>query len=252
MTSGARQALFGAAVVALVLIGLVLQLRVRYDFWELEERPALEAAESAAVLGSADAASDVSAAVFDADNDGDDDELRLADGGLQLWLNDGSRLQPLDERFAGAPSSLQDVRSVSIADLNQDGRLDLAVTKSDGSPVVLWNRFQPRRWLRLKLEARAAGAVTPAPDSPGASVEVVAGGRRQRRLLPGGGGGPTTGAATLHFGLGESGRAESVRIVWPSGNVDEHRDVSADREYLAAEGRAELSAPRPATRRAGT
>jgi hypothetical protein len=38
-----------------------------------------------------------------------------------------------------------------------------------------------------------------------------------------------------HFGLGSSPRADLVRIRWPSGKVDEFRDVPANRHYLVDE-----------------
>jgi len=40
----------------------------------------------------------------------------------------------------------------------------------------------------------------------------------------------------LHFGLGESSRVESVDVRWPSGQVDHHAGLSADREYRLREG----------------
>jgi hypothetical protein len=38
-----------------------------------------------------------------------------------------------------------------------------------------------------------------------------------------------------HFGLGEALKADLVRVRWPSGKVDEFRDVAADRHYLVDE-----------------
>jgi hypothetical protein len=38
-----------------------------------------------------------------------------------------------------------------------------------------------------------------------------------------------------HFGLGDARRADLVRVRWPSGKVDEFRDVPADRHYLVDE-----------------
>ena len=34
-----------------------------------------------------------------------------------------------------------------------------------------------------------------------------------------------------HFGLGEAAKADLVRVEWPSGKVDEFRDVTANRHY---------------------
>jgi hypothetical protein len=38
-----------------------------------------------------------------------------------------------------------------------------------------------------------------------------------------------------HFGLGPATKADLVRVEWPSGRVDECRDVPADRNYRVHE-----------------
>ena len=40
----------------------------------------------------------------------------------------------------------------------------------------------------------------------------------------------------LHFGLGSLERVELVEVRWPSGMVDHHEGLSADREYRLQEG----------------
>jgi hypothetical protein len=40
----------------------------------------------------------------------------------------------------------------------------------------------------------------------------------------------------LHFGLGTAAQVESVEVRWPSGRVDRHEGLIADREYRLCEG----------------
>jgi hypothetical protein len=47
----------------------------------------------------------------------------------------------------------------------------------------------------------------------------------------------STSDPRAHFGLGAATRADTVSVRWPSGKVDEFRDVPADRHYLVDEGR---------------
>jgi hypothetical protein len=76
----------------------------------------------------------------------------------------------------------------------------------------------------------------------GAKVTVVAGGRRQVAQRVGGGSYASAGDPRLHFGLGSSGRVESVEVRWPSGRIDRYGDLAADTGYLLREG---ADAPRP-------
>ena len=46
-----------------------------------------------------------------------------------------------------------------------------------------------------------------------------------------------------HFGLGDATKADLVRVEWPSGKVDEFRDVPAGRHYRVDE--AEGLSPEP-------
>ena len=50
-----------------------------------------------------------------------------------------------------------------------------------------------------------------------------------------------------HFGLGDAAKADLVRVEWPSGKVDEFRDVPADRHYRRGRGGGALpgAPPRP-------
>ena len=40
----------------------------------------------------------------------------------------------------------------------------------------------------------------------------------------------------LHFGLGEFDQVDSVEVRWPSGRVEQHSGLAADREYRLREG----------------
>ena len=40
----------------------------------------------------------------------------------------------------------------------------------------------------------------------------------------------------LHFGLGGSGRVESVEVRWPTGKTENFKDVAADKIYTITEG----------------
>ena len=70
----------------------------------------------------------------------------------------------------------------------------------------------------------------------GARVTIAAGGRRRVSERIGGGSYQSASDPRLHFGLGTSEQVESVEVRWPSGQVDHHEGLIADREYRLREG----------------
>jgi hypothetical protein len=95
----------------------------------------------------------------------------------------------------------------------------------------LHNRTDGGHWLTLRLEGRASNR-----DAVGAKVAVVAGGRRRVTYRVGGGSYQSASDPRLHFGLGTADRVDLIEIVWPSGRVDRHRNLSTNNGYLLCEG----------------
>ncbi len=139
-------------------------------------------------------------------------------------------------RAIGA-DALPDGRAVAIADLDLDGRLDLAINNNAAAPTILLNRVPDAgRSVALDLVGSRSNR-----DAVGARVRLTAGGRTMTRLVEAGSGYASQSSHTLHFGLGEATRVEAVEVEWPSG----HRQA-LDREQLerlSAEGRARISEP---------
>ena len=73
-------------------------------------------------------------------------------------------------------------------------------------------------------------------DAVGAKVVVVAGDRRYVAYRSEGGSYQSASDPRLHFGLGTAERINMLKIVWPSGRVDCHRDLRPDTGYLVCEG----------------
>jgi tetratricopeptide (TPR) repeat protein len=104
--------------------------------------------------------------------------------------------------------------AVAAADFDRDGREDLAVVRGDGSLAVLRNVGPAGRWLEVAL----TGVRNPklAED---ARVEVKAGTVYQKKLYRG---------TPLLFGLRGRVAADTVRITWPNGLIqNETRQAAA-------------------------
>ena len=92
------------------------------------------------------------------------------------------------------------------ADFNGDGRTDLATIAPDGSLHVYENQTATtNNWMRIGL-----AGVKNLKLAPGATVEVKAGLSYQKRIYQG---------VPLVFGLGGYKEADTVRITWPNGLI---------------------------------
>jgi len=104
---------------------------------------------------------------------------------------------------------------MAAADFDRDGRSDLAVVATGGQLHLFLNRTEtPHHWLTLDLTG-----VKNLQAAPGAEVEVKAGSSYQKKLWRG---------VPLTFGLGPNPRAETVRITWPNGLIQNEPRQEAD------------------------
>ena len=121
-------------------------------------------------------------------------------------------------------------RGTAIADLDNDGDLDVVVACLDAKPLVLRNDGAPGHWLMFRTVGRKSNR-----DGIGARITVRTGALSQvwevRRTV----GIYSASDPRSHFGLGETARADVVRVEWPSGKVHEFRSVPADRHYRVDE-----------------
>jgi len=124
-------------------------------------------------------------------------------------------------------------RGVAFADFDNDGRMDAVVT-SLNEPVELWmNRSRMQHWLQLKLKGTRSNA-----SALGAKIICRSVQRTQVTFVANSVGYASASDLRVHFGLGEDRKA-SLEIHWPSGLVQELKDVSADQ-------RLQIEEPHPA------
>jgi hypothetical protein len=145
-----------------------------------------------------------------------------------LFLNRGGKFE---EAPAFGPPRAH--RGAVVADFDNDGRLDVAVS-SLGEPAELWhNRTEsPNTWLILKLGGRSIGA----------RVRVGA----QHNHLTASAGYNSSSLAGVHFGTG-SAETVDVEVVWPSGTVQRLDRVRTNQVLRVTEPQAPgaSSPPRP-------
>ncbi len=115
-------------------------------------------------------------------------------------------------------------RGSAIGDLNGDGKLDVVVS-AISAPAEIWINGSPgvNHWLELQLEGTKSNR-----DAIGARVKVTAGKISQYNHVAFAAGYASSSAGPLHFGLGQNKTAETIEIHWPSGKIQELKNVPAD------------------------
>ena len=129
-------------------------------------------------------------------------------------------------------SRTEDSRGFVLLDLDGDGALDVVMHNFYRNPIMaLLNRAAgDNRWLRLKFRGTKSNRF-----GIGAQVTVTAEGRKQLQELHCGSGYQSCHPAELHYGLEKAEKAD-VTVRWPSGKVDEYKEVGANRVYTLVEG----------------
>jgi hypothetical protein len=106
-------------------------------------------------------------------------------------------------------------RSSFMADLDNDGDLDLVVEELNYRPQILINNLTSKRtvhYSKIKLIGTTSNR-----DGLGATVHVKAGGRTFTQYHDGKSGYLAQSSLPLYFGLGEATKIDAIEITWPSG-----------------------------------
>ncbi len=163
-----------------------------------------------------------------------------------------TRLAPSDPQSVLGPAL--GARGAAIGDFDGDGAPDWVVCRIDGPAALGMNRFTRANRLVVRCRgplgsAALAGATSGRTnrDALGARVLLVpeiAPGAEEFALLARvdtSVGYQSSSTPWLHFGLGESSAYSSLRVLWPSGRVEELGPGKAGRRITIEEGRGIVS-----------
>jgi hypothetical protein len=122
-------------------------------------------------------------------------------------------------------------RAVVYLDMENDGDLDVAVFNNLG-PIDMYRNDTATggAWLQLKLDTSKNHLL--APDGMGARVEVKATGKKLVRFVSGSPSFGGTSQQIVHFGLGDSKKAQKVTITWPRGYQTILKNVDANQRLV--------------------
>ncbi|MEO6804006.1 MAG: CRTAC1 family protein [Granulicella sp.] len=140
-----------------------------------------------------------------------------------LWLNDGAGKFVDVAQMAGVTDT-EDGRSVAMADLWNNGALDVIVANQRGRLLLYKNTVaSENHWIGFDLDGTNSNR-----SAIGAQVTVKWNGQEQMQQISGGGGFASENDRRLHFGLGRSAAIDEVLIHWPSGKIQSLKKVAVD------------------------
>jgi hypothetical protein len=123
-------------------------------------------------------------------------------------------------------------RGAVLADFDNDGRIDLAISHLNEPVALLCNVADTagNHWLGVELRGEGGR------DVVGARVRVEAGGRSQTRFAKGGGSYLSSSDRRHVFGLGKAGQIDRLEVVWPSGKKETWEGLAVDQYWRLCEG----------------
>ncbi|MGA8037045.1 MAG: CRTAC1 family protein [Candidatus Acidiferrales bacterium] len=122
-------------------------------------------------------------------------------------------------------------RGCAFGDFDNDGDLDVLIVNLNEPPSLLRNDVRgTNHWLKLQLIGTKSNR-----SAIGARVEIRYGKNLQAQELLSQSSFYSTNDSRLHFGLGLE-KSANVVIRWPSGHLEELKEVSADQLIVVQEG----------------
>ena len=176
-------------------------------------------------------------ATLDYDNDGWLDlavvgEDSSGQGQIALFRNEGpSGFRNVSKETGLDKIHLSHPRSLLVADFFGDAAASLLITQSGGPPVLLRNIGGYRNhWLRLSLQGLADNK-----SAIGAKVEVFAGALHQKFEISSASGYLSQSDTNLTVGLGSATHADIVRMLWPTGVLQDEINLAGGSTHSITE-----------------
>ncbi len=176
-------------------------------------------------------------AAFDYDNDGWVDlvavgETKEGKGEVKLFRNLGADgFKDVTADVGLDKIQLKDPRTIITGDYDNDGATDLLITQNHGPAVLLRNEGgNQNHWMRLSLKGMSDNK-----SAIGTKVEVFAGGNRQKFEIYGSNGYLGQNSTDIVIGLGDAKEADVVRLLWPTGVLQDEINVAGDQQQNITE-----------------
>ncbi len=130
-------------------------------------------------------------------------------------------------------------RGLATGDIDNDGRLDVVMTSNDGPVWVLKNETATQNhWITLKLVGTKSNR-----DGIGAQIEISTDAGDQYATVTTAGSYQSSSDVRVHFGLGKNASVKLLHIRWPSGIIQDLKNVTANQILTVTEPSASTKQP---------
>ena len=168
-----------------------------------------------------------------------DDTVRNIPGNVgyaqppHLFLNDRGAFRDVEAQAGGGFEQPRVGRGLAVADIDNDGDLDILLTTNNGPAVLFRNdRQSANQSVRFKLTGTVSNR-----DAIGATVRITHGGITQSRMVRGGSSYLSQSELPVTFGVGHRDVVERAVVSWPNGRVEEFRNLATGKRYDVVEGK---------------
>jgi Flp pilus assembly protein TadD len=176
-------------------------------------------------------------APIDYDNDGWIDLVAVGDdfsggGHIILLRNEGAAgFRDVTAATGLDKVALKNPRAVIAFDFDGDGSTDLLITQNNRPPVLLKNDGGNRyNWVRIGFKGENDNK-----SAIGTKVDVFAGALRQKWEVAGASGYLGQGPTSIVAGLGVERSADVIRLLWPTGVVQDELEIPAHKDEVVTE-----------------
>ena len=160
------------------------------------------------------------------------DNLTYAQRNL-LFHNEGNGTFREIGLSAGPGMALEKVsRGLAVADIDNDGDLDLLVNNCNQTADLLLNdNHTSNHWFIVKLIGTKSNR-----DAIGTRLKLTLNGLTQIREIKAGSSYQSQNDTRAHFGLGKTTNVDRLELHWPSGTLEVLKDLKADQILTIREG----------------
>jgi hypothetical protein len=185
--------------------------------------------------------------MYDFDNDGDldihvtnghvIDNVKLYQSNLTyaqkdlLFENIGGKFRDVTARGGPALQSERIGRGLAVADFDNDGNLDVAISSLGRRPILLKNQgVRPGNWISIRAKGKKSNAF-----GLGATVKIQTSEGLQVREINNVASYLSSNDVRLHAGLGAARTIQQIEILWPSGTRQVLKDVAVNQILVIEE-----------------